>query len=781
MASSHLQVFEAVPRVTYAGNGLETAFPVPFSFFEAGHVWVYLNDSRQTSGFTVTGAGQSDGGVVTFDAAPAAGVSVTLTRRLPYARTSDFLEAGPFGANALNSELDALAMQVQQLAGDLALILKEAETEGNTGAMVLPSRVARANRALAFDGDGALTVVPHGESLSPPDYVPGGLGGITRTMQDKLAENVSVKDFGAKGTGLVDDTLAFQAALAAAATVFVPAGTYLVSSTLELGEGQRLYGVGQASIVKATREDIDLVRFPAAYAELSHVRLEGGAVGVRLYGRDGPCVQNTLSDVVIWRAGTGIILDGYTDTNKPCYWNNFDRVLVVKPRAHGLHMMRSGAGDSPNANRFSKLRIYSLAEPTSGVGIWVESGRYKNAFIDCEVNLHTTAQYCVRVGPDCEKTLFINLYTETLAAIDNIWMEAGSTETSIINLLSASAGKAIKDDSGGSYIALNAGYPDKHRLNATRITDLTVEQLRYETRFIDADEEATVPVDLTCSCNLVGAANGAITMELPTALNAAGAQVTIKKIDNSSFPVIIAEAEDGPGPDGRTLTLSAQYDHVTLVSNGAGWWILSGTVTPFATWYSETAGTITPDILRPLNLISAYAGDVEVRLPPADGFDAPGREVTIKRADDNGAHTLTVTEHGATGPDDRVWSLGAKGDFVTVVCDGSGWWVTSSNIMPESAAYTETPGLYQPDLTRRLYMVSAYGGDVEMRLPAAWDSRAVGRCFTVKRVDSSENSLTITEEGRNGPDNEVIPLTGIGHALTVMSDGSYWRILSRHM
>lgn len=60
-------------------------------------------------------------------------------------------------------------------------------------------------------------------------------GAVTRTTHDKLRESVSVKDFGAVGDGVTDDTVAVQTALdycyAAKKTLFFPAGYYAVTES----------------------------------------------------------------------------------------------------------------------------------------------------------------------------------------------------------------------------------------------------------------------------------------------------------------------------------------------------------------------------------------------------------------------------------------------------------------------------------------------------------------------------------------------------------------------
>lgn len=64
-------------------------------------------------------------------------------------------------------------------------------------------------------------------------YTAAGAGAVDRTVEGKLQESLSVKDFGAVGNGTDDDTAAIQLARAAAAgaTLWFPAGTYLLTAT----------------------------------------------------------------------------------------------------------------------------------------------------------------------------------------------------------------------------------------------------------------------------------------------------------------------------------------------------------------------------------------------------------------------------------------------------------------------------------------------------------------------------------------------------------------------
>lgn len=79
------------------------------------------------------------------------------------------------------------------------------------------------------------------------DMLPVAAAGTVypRQLRYRFADVVNVKDFGAVGDGVTDDTKAIQAALDAGKKVFIPAGVYLCNRELEIKtQGQKIYGAG---------------------------------------------------------------------------------------------------------------------------------------------------------------------------------------------------------------------------------------------------------------------------------------------------------------------------------------------------------------------------------------------------------------------------------------------------------------------------------------------------------------------------------------------------------
>ena len=92
----------------------------------------------------------------------------------------------------------------------------------------------------------------------------------TRTMQQKFDDVASVKDFGAKGDGNTDDTVAINRALSELFTratnteirraLLFPAGTYVVTDVIKIPTHAKLIGDGpNSSIIKGTNATPDCV------------------------------------------------------------------------------------------------------------------------------------------------------------------------------------------------------------------------------------------------------------------------------------------------------------------------------------------------------------------------------------------------------------------------------------------------------------------------------------------------------------------------------------------
>lgn len=144
-------------RKEYPGNGVATAFAGPRAFAE-GHLAVYLVAdgvaTLQASGYTVTGVGTTRATTVTFAEPPPDGVTVQILRTVPYEQALDLSNQGAYFPETLETGLDAIAQQVQQLDDRVsrAVQVDEAAVLPDGFSPVLP--VPEGGRPIAWNADG---------------------------------------------------------------------------------------------------------------------------------------------------------------------------------------------------------------------------------------------------------------------------------------------------------------------------------------------------------------------------------------------------------------------------------------------------------------------------------------------------------------------------------------------------------------------------------------------------------------------------------------------------
>ena len=173
--------------------------------------------------------------------------------------------------------------------------------------------------------DGLYNWIISRESSDGLGFMQSGTGAVVRTVQNRMRDVISVKDFGAVGNGSTDDTTAVQNAINAAisaggATVFFPQtsnGEYLISTKLSVSGKVVLKGDGQYH-TRILCNDCDGIEIAAGVTggKISDIEVAHGVrytttanthVGLKFAGSTGSRpFYNIVSDVFFDGFGTAI-------------------------------------------------------------------------------------------------------------------------------------------------------------------------------------------------------------------------------------------------------------------------------------------------------------------------------------------------------------------------------------------------------------------------------------------------------------------------------------------
>jgi hypothetical protein len=192
---------------TYTGNGSNKLFSITFPYLDTTDVDVYLNDVLQTVTTQYTFANAT---TVEFVVSPGNGTTVLLNRSTDEATIQNtFFPGSSIKANDLNDNFDQVLYLAQETNNNVANAVAGQIPDGTiTSAKIADGAI------LDADVNASAGIV-----ASKLAFTQAGTGAVARTVDSKLKDVVSVKDFGASSSATAAANLvAFKAAVAATAT-----------------------------------------------------------------------------------------------------------------------------------------------------------------------------------------------------------------------------------------------------------------------------------------------------------------------------------------------------------------------------------------------------------------------------------------------------------------------------------------------------------------------------------------------------------------------------------
>ena len=130
----------------------------------------------------------------------------------------------------------------------------------------------------------------------------------------------NVKDYGAKGDGVTDDTAALQSALNTGEPIYIPAGTYIISDSLRAIQNNVICGDREAAYIVSKSTDktkyilgigsrCAVYNLSLAYSDSVDVSTANDGdqyVGIALIGDPFPLQRTGIYNIIIRHVGTGI-------------------------------------------------------------------------------------------------------------------------------------------------------------------------------------------------------------------------------------------------------------------------------------------------------------------------------------------------------------------------------------------------------------------------------------------------------------------------------------------
>ena len=162
-----MTVSSTTVKNSYSGNGSTTQFAYTFKIFADSDLQVIIRSAAGaettktlTTHYTVAGAGNANGGSITFTSGntPTNTETVLIRREVPQTQAIDYIANDPFPAETHEEGLDRATMVAQQVGEESDRSIKLSRTNTMTSTEFTVGATERAGKILAFDTSGELSV-----------------------------------------------------------------------------------------------------------------------------------------------------------------------------------------------------------------------------------------------------------------------------------------------------------------------------------------------------------------------------------------------------------------------------------------------------------------------------------------------------------------------------------------------------------------------------------------------------------------------------------------------
>jgi len=160
-----MTISTTIIKNSYSGNASQTVFPYTFKISVDADIQVILRSALGTetvksisTDYTVSGAGDANGGNVTMVVAPASGETLVIRRATVQTQTIDLVENDPFSAETVEGGFDKSVSLVQEIQEEADRAIKLSRTNTMASTEFTVDAVNRAGKILGFDNAGELVV-----------------------------------------------------------------------------------------------------------------------------------------------------------------------------------------------------------------------------------------------------------------------------------------------------------------------------------------------------------------------------------------------------------------------------------------------------------------------------------------------------------------------------------------------------------------------------------------------------------------------------------------------